>query len=390
MLKLKNDLQVIFVTGSDFPDSKSAGTQKLKLMVSAMTEIGIFVKVYIPLVLTRLPEVSSGNFKGATYRKFKQTSPNDPKFIKGILTVLGYILMFVSIIRDSNMNRKSVIVLSYTHFPLYIISFILAKILSMIVVVSIMEYHPSIVKGKIGGINARLFDHWFVNLCDGLLPITKSLERKVLDSRTNVRKALVIPALADYDRFIETHAEAKVEDYFVICTSVSYKENIDFCRACINLMENNGASLRIVLYGKESIIRKTIEENSDTKIMFITDLSDQDLYDLYASALALLIPMRTDNEQDLYRFPQKIAEYLVSSRPIITNSVGIIHELFVDDLNACVLDEYNPREYAKRMDRIFADRNYATTIGRNGFQTGKELLHYKKYSKPLYDFFFEL
>ena len=381
------DLQVIFVTGSDFPESKSAGTQKLKLMVSAMTEIGIDVKVYIPLSLSGLPQVSSGNHQGAAYRKFKQTPPNAPRFIRGVLLLIGYILMFIRIIRDADKNRKSVIVLSYTHFPLYLISYILARLLSMKVIVSIMEYHPSIVKGRIRGINARMFDHWFVNLCDGLISITKPLEKKILRRRTKVRKSLVIPALADYESIVEIHAEAKAKDCFTICTSVGYKENIDYCIDCINLMQNKEVSLCIVLYGKEALIRKTIDENRDKRVVFMTNLSDHDLHVLYASSIALLIPMRTDNEQDLYRFPQKIAEYLASSRPIVTNSVGIINEILVDEVNACVLDRYDPVLYAKRMDRLTIDKEYASKIGRSGYFTGKEKLHYANYSKALYEFF---
>jgi len=385
---MKNRNQVIIISGSNFPESKSAGTQKLKLMVSAMVEAGIDVKVYMPLVLSETTQPDHGLYKKSFYKKFNWARPKDAKIKKGICLFVGYFSMLYRIINDAKTSKKPIIMLSYTQFPYYFLSYCAAKLLSMKVVVSIMEHHPSCVKSKLASLNARLFDHWFINVCDGLLPITKALEKRVLSNWSFVSRSMVIPALADFNLIYSNGlADNPITNYFVLCSSVGYKENIDFCKMCLNKMQNTEATLQIVIYGKDDLIRKTINDNKDERVSFLTDLSNEELYLLYASAIGLLMPMRSANHQDLYRFPQKIAEYLVSQRPIITNNVGIVKDIFIDNHDAIVVEGYDVNLFSTKMDSLFCNKELASRIGHNGYLTGKEMLHYQNFSKPLVDFF---
>ena len=97
--------------------------------------------------------------------------------------------------------------------------------------------------------------------------------------------------------------------------------------------------------------------------------------------------MRANNIHDKYRFPQKIAEYLMSGSPLLTNNGGIIKDYFNDNENAFVVDKYNPSAFAQKMDFIINNPTLAKKIGSQGYLSGKHYFHYQNYSKQLCDFF---
>ena len=65
-------------------------------------------------------------------------------------------------------------------------------------------------------------------------------------------------------------------------------------------------------------------------VIFIQQIPYVELIEIYESSLGLLIPLDPNSLADIARFSQKIAEYLSSSRPVITNNVGEIPYYFTD------------------------------------------------------------
>ena len=97
------------------------------------------------------------------------------------------------------------------------------------------------------------------------------------------------------------------------------------------------------------------------------------------------IPLDPDNEQDKYRFSQKIAEYLSSETPIITSPVGEI-PVYFNKHNAFLVDLFTPEAYAEAMGYISIHKEESIIIGRQGYELGKKEFNYKIYGEKLSNF----
>ena len=90
---------------------------------------------------------------------------------------------------------------------------------------------------------------------------------------------------------------------------------------------------------------------------------------LYQNANGLLIPLQ-NSIQDQARFSQKIAEYLSTRNPIITNNVGDIKLYFKDRYNAYIAKSYTKEALVEIMNEIMQKPNEARRIGEEGYKTG--------------------
>ena len=72
----------------------------------------------------------------------------------------------------------------------------------------------------------------------------------------------------------------------------------------------------------------------DGRVQLRTDfVPDQDLRALYRGAAALLAPLHDDNRSKA-RFPSKLAEYLLSGAPVVSNTVGEVAHYLSDGMSA--------------------------------------------------------
>ena len=78
--------------------------------------------------------------------------------------------------------------------------------------------------------------------------------------------------------------------------------------------------------------------------------------------MGLLIPLDPNSLADIARFSQKIAEYVSTSRPIITSNVGEIPYYFKDKENA-IICEYSAKSYADAMLLLQNDGTLANVLG---------------------------
>jgi glycosyltransferase involved in cell wall biosynthesis len=115
-------------------------------------------------------------------------------------------------------------------------------------------------------------------------------------------------------------------------------------------------------------------------------LPRQSLLELYRRANALVIPLFAD-VRSIARFPTKIGEYLASGRPVVTSCVGEIPLFFRDGYNACVAMPGNPASFGARILRLIAEPDWASALGRKGWETARQHFHYSVHGARLLAFF---
>ncbi|MDP3115407.1 MAG: glycosyltransferase [Candidatus Cloacimonadaceae bacterium] len=254
-----------------------------------------------------------------------------------------------------------------------------------------MEYHLSTASGFTKKVNAYFFDHLSYGFCDGVIPISHYLE-DVVRKRFTHKPTLILPVLADYHISVDTAdsltliSELGAQKYFLYCAGIGYRDTCEFVTRSFIELGNPDVKLVMVLSGHpRSIAEFRNQYEKYGNIVVLSDLTYSQLYSCYQNALALLVPLR-EQRKDEARFPQKIAEYLSSARPIITNGFGEINFHFRDKDNAFVVDNYNESMFCEAMNFVLNNPKIAEGIGLRGREYGLSHFHYQVHSTRLMSF----
>lgn len=219
------------------------------------------------------------------------------------------------------------------------------------------------------------------------MPISEFIIKKIAHFK---KPFIKIPIIAEYNQInLEKNHNNK---YFLYCVYVVYKRTIiPIIDAYNEFQQENKSNIQLILVLSGDIkqiaeIQKYINGiGQTTNIIIKTAIPFKELIKLYTNALALIIPLDPKNSQDEARFSQKIAEYLSSGSPIISNNVGEIKHYFTDKENI-ILSEYSSKGFASTFRWISKNQDEARQIGINGFNLGKQEFDYRKISQQLHKF----
>jgi len=227
-------------------------------------------------------------------------------------------------------------------------------------------------------------------LFDGIIVITKQLEeyhRNELKLKTPI---INIPIL------IDCNVDQKIISYTkTIVYTGTYLERKDGILTIIKafskfvrefhdyklIMTGNPASSNDYLELIELIKKEKINNN----IIFTGYLSEKDLRTIINSA-TLLIIAKPFNRQNYYNFPTKLAEYLMSERPILSTSVGVIGDTLSDQKNI-FFEEFDFNKFADKMKFIVNNEKFANEVGKNGKQYAIQNFNHIKQIYKLINFF---
>ena len=204
----------------------------------------------------------------------------------------------------------------------------------------------------------------------------------------NKSRVFKLPALTEFNKLncdTSINADGKHEmTRFLYCGNVGYSEVIDtiigayenICR----LRKNVKVELFLILHGDELKLQKISDYVSrlEYPIKIKSNLSESDLLTEYSQASVLLAPLRL-SVQDQARFPQKIAEYVSFSKPIITTFVGDIGLYFESDKSAIFIDDFSLAELEKKMNYSIDNNEKIVGIGVEGNAVGRRNFNYEKY-----------
>lgn len=218
-----------------------------------------------------------------------------------------------------------------------------------------------------------------------ILPISHFLAQKAERFR---RPTMLLPVLADYQP-LPTDA-APVGRHFAYCCGAGYLLRctivIDAFRQFVAQTGATESELVLIVVGNDSEIAqcKAYVERAGRglNITLRHQIPYAQLQHIYQRAVALIVPLDPDNLQDKARFSQKIAEYIATGRPMITNATGEIPHYFTHRVSAW-LCPYTPEGFAEAMGTLYHDRATADAIGRGGWEVGHTHFHYAAAGRAL-------
>jgi glycosyltransferase involved in cell wall biosynthesis len=113
---------------------------------------------------------------------------------------------------------------------------------------------------------------------------------------------------------------------------------------------------------------------------------ERDVFTQYIdNANALLLPLFNDVDSEA-RFPNKLGEYLISGKPVVTCDVGEVGKILRNGDNALVISKAIPYEFAKKIIES-KSKNNAKLIGENGRKTALRLFSSDVHAEKINIFF---
>ncbi len=381
---------VIFLGATDnYPAKFTATNSKNELIARGLLNHTDKVSIInSPFGLSGLPASGqTGVRHGIEYHIF-------PK--NGKLSLLKNIRSIYRLLKEKRSNTSpNVLIMEHNYFPFFLLYVLFAKRLNYKTVVTITEWHlyfPEITPLK--RFDFFVFDYSFGYFVKGIFPISRLIEQKV--SRFK-KPMLKVPILADFESLKPVNYDIKEEsaEYFMYCGTAGYFSVIQFIVKSYSIFVSRGhrQKLRLVLSGPAHLIKEVenlvTREGLQANVIIEQKLPFEKLMEGYQYALALLIPLRPDN-QDKARFSHKIGEYLSSGRPIITGNIGEIEHYFEHKKNAFIAADYTEEAYANLMSLAANDKQLASTVGRAGRKLGELTFNYATYGQLTNDFLNQL
>ena len=289
---------------------------------------------------------------------------------------------------------KNFIILEFPDYHIYIIYIILARMLNYKIITISHEWGPTITSTRnIRKPSVWLYTKTFGYMVDGIFPISEYIIERIKHFK---KPYIKLPVIADFSKVNETSDVLIIEkySYFLYCVYAGYKRTIIPIIDSYMVYRNNGGNskLLLILSGSSSQIR-VIEDyvkniKAEEYIIIKTKVPYPELNLLYSNALALIIPLNPHCEQDKARFSQKIAEYLSSGSPIISNNVGEVKHYFVDKKNIILCDY--PNGFSDAFTWVTKNIQNSKEIGQNGYKLGKLNFDFRIIGKNIHYFLHNL
>lgn len=374
---------IVFIeVSTDYPKCFNAGNTKMEYMARGLNELGCST-----LAINNWASSANGNMdetgiskEGVEYRTFNRN---------GKINIIENYRKTCRILKERKSNNKTnIAILSTSRSHYMLLDIIAARKCGYKTLFLFHEWRSALKMHSIfHKIDAWIKDHIIIRLFDAYLPISHYL----LEKSNNVskkKKKLIVPVLADFSKIPQ---QGNIKERFTYCCGIWFIMRHPMLLDAMDMLveKHLNSELVLILSGnKKDIV--LFKENVKTRrcannITIRTRVPFDELNDIYSSSLGLIIPLEPDSIADTARFSQKIAEYIATGRPIITNAVGEIPYYFKDKESAYIT-EYSAEGFYKAMDEIIREQDKAIQVGNNGFEVGKTHFDYRKCSIDLIKF----
>ena len=361
-------MKFLFIDSTDdFPNGYSAGNTKFRLLAEGFESRG-----YKSLFINRLKgDTKTGNSHYTSISSFISVFTYNKK---------KYNIFFVyKILKKFKENDELYILTSYPKWSNLLIIKFISLLLNAKICYVFHEWHIAISNQSfLSKLRALLFDSFAGHFFDYIFPISFFLETK---SKKFRKPMFILPILGRFEKTDEILSDF---NYYLYCGHAGYFRAF---KIIIDTMFKFKKKMILILYGpqndKQIVYEYIKSKKAENYIEIKESISDKDLLKLYRKAIALLAPLDEKSLQDRARFSQKIAEYLMAQRPIITVDTGDIPYYFTHGKNAYILKTLSVEQLGGVLQQIEMDMDEANRIGLAGFEVGEKEFDYKEVSKKL-------
>ena len=359
------DNYVFLNVTSNYPQQFTAGNTKMEYMATGMLHLGANVLAINSLNSQTTENKDEGGISNAGVKFATFNSHEKFRSLRSIIKTY-------KLLKKEKKNGKNVLIMATARTHIMLMDIFVAKLAGYKTLFLFHEWRSALKMHSIfHKIDAWLKDHFVIRFFDAYLPISHFL----LEKCNNVSKKkpkLIVPVMADYTT---EPISQEIKPRFSYCCGVWYMMRHPMLLDAMDRLvdKHPTAELMLILSGKEAdieLFKQTIKERKCANNVTIrSKVPFDELNEIYATSLGLIIPLAPDSVADIARFSQKIAEYVATGRPIITNAVGEIPYYFKDRESAYFAN-YSADGFYEVMNEMMEDIETTNKIGHSGYMVG--------------------
>jgi glycosyltransferase involved in cell wall biosynthesis len=389
--------RVVVIAGENLPfPSGMASTERVKALGRVFQEAGWSVEVAVlrptePRERVRNREVS-GEWSGLTYWYCSGSSVHASGWLGRRRDEVKGMMKFARRVRRLRQGSESVVVVGYTLSPVFSLPMLMVSRLSGArYLQEVCEWLPATTRERNESPLARLTAQVFCKLVapasDGVIVISRFIAQRFLDSGVRADRIVRVPALVS--SVTDATAVDVPDARLVFAGTGAYREIIEFVLDLCGELKRRGRGFTCdILLGLTreidgpEIARSLSERGLGEHVQLVGYLTREDYEQTLASAAALLIPL-PELDSSRARFPNKMIEYLLTGRPVVSNAIGEVAAYFSDRINAVVCRRFDVLEFADGIEWILDHREDADRCGRQGRELALEHFLPQRYSREL-------
>lgn len=390
-------MKIIIFACTDFPEGP-ATTSRIRLLSRILSAAGheVFLAIFNANARQPIPANNQpgGVFESVHYKYLSGRTFRPEAFTGKLTDTLNGVISSLSFLREQKKNGLIDAVLFYTPGIFQSLpAFLLARSYQIPIFIELceifsMDTRKSGFHSALKRIGARISDRILPTMSSGVLAISTRIVSFLREHGVDDTKILHLPILVDYERFAKfsTFAVPALvgKRYFLNSGSLDEKEGLEYILEAFAMVAKSDPQLFLVLTGAPDQQRKKLildwanHLRIENKLLFTGFISADQLSWAYQNAIALLC-CRTNTPFSNFGFPTKLAEYLSSGKPVITNEVGDMRLYLKDGKNAFFARPEDSGSIAGQMTKILGNSDLASVVGGNGRKTAAEFFDYKKY-----------
>jgi glycosyltransferase involved in cell wall biosynthesis len=394
--------RVVFVLRTDgFPDGM-ASTNRVRLLSAALADAGAEVDILCTQANEPIGSPRNGRVSGTVgsvrfeYVTGRTTRPQG--FLsRRLVDIRGFAVL---VRRLYSLSRSAGPTVCYSWItppwnPVYNTAMML--VLGLLRVPCVMELNEP---AWVFGVGSRRSRRALSSLrgMAGVVVISSGLEewaRSDMRRRGALIPVLRIPAISSRDMVAGPPARRADPPRVVLACAPEYRGRIVFLLGAMERVWTVRDCELVVAGFDEADPRaawlrsEPVYVRNRDRIVLAGQLDPPSLAELYASSSVLVAPL-DDNERSELAFPTKMAEYLMTGRPVITSDIGDAGRLLRRCGGAYLAPAGDIGSFADRLMEVFADPQRAEEVGRAGRAVALRELDAARYGEGLAEFMTEV
>jgi len=247
---------------------------------------------------------------------------------------------------------------------------------------------PKLVKILFGGVET-FFEEHFRTYASAVTVTSKALRSRAIDLGIQPDRVFYIPSGADTERIRpmareDARSTLNLPQHVPIIEYMGFVQyDIDLAIRAFKVVHDELPDARFLLVGPvgkrvEHIVNELeLREN----VIFTGIQPSSAMAHWLAAADVLLLPYQ-DTIYNRGRGPIKLGDYLASGRPVVTNPVGDLGELFAREKIGFLAGE-SPLEFAHKILILLRDKELAQVMGRNARTVAETSENWERYGSRL-------
>ncbi len=244
----------------------------------------------------------------------------------------------------------------------------------------------------ISRLKKKLFCKYSLMFVDGVLYISQYIKNRIKEFEDAKRKKINkfhLPILCDSSEFNAYPNESVIEGKVVYCGNLSYRSLLERTLKIMKQVISINKSVTLLIVGSSTdqndlvYLKNRVDHYQLTENVTITGYVPRNkLIKIYKSAYAFLLPLE-DEKLSEARFPTKLAEYLLSGRPVIVPDVGEISYFLKRNVSFVSPTQNTTTGFVKSLDYIVSNSNVADNIGHTGKEVAIRFFDFRHYRQSL-------